>query len=240
MKITELQTKAAYEIASQVYDNEITQKNGANKLQNKFGLNINSARDYINDYKHLLNGKLFKRTMSAPSMDFFLTNIAVDHGSVIYSLAISSLEKHIEYYEKIGSGNLISMRDVAKKHKLLIGSPMSLVDMEIKFEEEVRKSISDSPDKRKTRLSNAAKQPTKITVTSQVFIRNPDVVAEVMHRAAGVCENCSKPAPFFKKKDGKPYLEIHHKIQLSDDGEDTVQNAIALCPNCHRKLHFGI
>lgn len=132
------------------------------------------------------------------------------------------------------------MRDVAKKHKLQIGSPMSLVDIETRFEKEVSKSISDSPDKRKARLSSAAKQPTKTTVTSEVFIRNPDVVAEVLHRAAGVCENCSKPAPFFKKKDGKPYLEVHHKIQLSDDGEDTVQNAIALCPNCHRKLHFGI
>lgn len=86
MKITELQTKAAYEIASQVYDKKITQKNGANELQNKFGLNINSARDFINDYKHLLNGKLFQRAMSAPSMDYFLTNIAVERGSVILGL----------------------------------------------------------------------------------------------------------------------------------------------------------
>jgi 5-methylcytosine-specific restriction protein A len=56
MKITELQTEATYKIASQVYDKKTTQKDGANELQNKFGLNINSARDFINDYKHLLNG----------------------------------------------------------------------------------------------------------------------------------------------------------------------------------------
>ena len=240
MKITEPQTKAAYEIASQVYDKNLTQKNGADELQNKFDLNINSARDFINDYKHLLNGELFQRSMSAPQMDYFLTNIALERGSVKYSLAISALEKHIEYYEKFRSVNLGKMRGVVKKHKLQISWPISLIDMEIKFEEEVRKSISDSPDKRKTRLTKAAKKPTKTIVTSQVFIRNPDVVAEVLHRAAGICENCSKPAPFFKKKDGKPYLEVHHKIQLSDDGEDTVENAIALCPNCHRKLHFGI
>jgi 5-methylcytosine-specific restriction protein A len=26
---------------------------------------------------------------------------------------------------------------------------------------------------------------------------------------------------------------------LSTGGEDTLENAIALCPNCHRRAHFG-
>ena len=132
MKITEPQTKAAYEIASQVYDKNLTQKNGADELQNKFDLNINSARDFINDYKHLLNGELFQRSMSAPQMDYFLTNIALERGSVKYSLAISALEKHIEYYEKFRSVNLGKMRGVVKKHKLQISWPISLIDMEIR------------------------------------------------------------------------------------------------------------
>jgi 5-methylcytosine-specific restriction protein A len=34
-------------------------------------------------------------------------------------------------------------------------------------------------------------------------------------------------------------LEVHHKKQLSEGGEDTVENAIALCPNCHREAHYG-
>lgn len=33
--------------------------------------------------------------------------------------------------------------------------------------------------------------------------------------------------------------EVHHKVPLSAGGDDTVENAIALCPNCHRKAHFG-
>ncbi|MFM5358466.1 HNH endonuclease [Aeromonas veronii] len=40
-------------------------------------------------------------------------------------------------------------------------------------------------------------------------------------------------------KDGTPYLEVHHKEKLADGGEDTLENTIALCPNCHRKFHFG-
>ncbi|WP_196607201.1 HNH endonuclease [Pectinatus frisingensis] len=34
------------------------------------------------------------------------------------------------------------------------------------------------------------------------------------------------------------YLEVHHVIPLSKDVDDTADNAIALCPNCHRELHF--
>lgn len=75
---------------------------------------------------------------------------------------------------------------------------------------------------------------------TEVFNRNPDVVAEVLRRANGICENCNKLAPFNRKKDGTPFLEVHHKVRLADGGEDTVENAIGTCPNCHREFHFGI
>jgi len=52
----------------------------------------------------------------------------------------------------------------------------------------------------------------------------------------GTCELCDQPAPF-TKKNGDPYLEVHHVKQLADGGEDTINNAVALCPNCHRKMH---
>ena len=85
----------------------------------------------------------------------------------------------------------------------------------------------------------ANKLPASVIVQTTVYRRNPDVVAEVLSRAAGVCERCEKPAPFLRAKDSTPYLEVHHKIRLSNGGEDTVKNAIAICPNCHRELHFG-
>jgi 5-methylcytosine-specific restriction protein A len=65
------------------------------------------------------------------------------------------------------------------------------------------------------------------------------VIVEVLKRANGICENCHNPAPFIRKKDNSPYLEVHHKIHLSNKGEDSVENAIAVCPNCQRELHFG-
>ena len=89
------------------------------------------------------------------------------------------------------------------------------------------------------RLKKARKIPEKIRVDSQVFLRNPDVITVVNRRANGICEECRHPAPFNKRLDGTPYLEVHHRTPLSQGGEDTVENAIALCPNCHRKAHHG-
>ncbi|WP_083791491.1 HNH endonuclease [Chlorobium ferrooxidans] len=40
------------------------------------------------------------------------------------------------------------------------------------------------------------------------------------------------------KVNGDPYLESHHVIWLSRDGRDSVDNVVALCPNCHRKMHI--
>lgn len=66
--------------------------------------------------------------------------------------------------------------------------------------------------------------------------RERSVIAYVKHRASGVCDLCGKKAPFISKE-GVPFLECHHVIQIADDGPDRVYNAVALCPNCHRKMH---
>ncbi|MCH5250576.1 MAG: HNH endonuclease [Lachnospiraceae bacterium] len=56
-------------------------------------------------------------------------------------------------------------------------------------------------------------------------------------RAAGVCQLCNKPAPFYNKN-GEAYLECHHIIWLAKGGADEINNAVALCPNCHKKMHI--
>lgn len=111
---------------------------------------------------------------------------------------------------------------------------------EAKFQEEVRHSSNDDPKKRRERLKEAQKNPEKRTVVSSGFKRNPDVVAEVLYRANGNCELCKTKAPFTKASDGSPYLEVHHWTPLAEAVEDTVKNAAALCPNCHKEAHFGM
>lgn len=78
----------------------------------------------------------------------------------------------------------------------------------------------------------------RVLASSKQFVRDPNVIAWVRKVAAGQCEACGNPAPFVRS-DGVPYLEVHHIRPLSDGGPDTVDNAIAGCPNCHRRLHHA-
>jgi 5-methylcytosine-specific restriction enzyme A len=68
------------------------------------------------------------------------------------------------------------------------------------------------------------------------YKRDKRIEAYAQKWANGICQLCGKPAPF-KDKGGDPYLESHHIKWLSKGGEDSPENVVALCPNCHRKMH---
>ena len=68
--------------------------------------------------------------------------------------------------------------------------------------------------------------------------RSAAVREYVLARAGGTCESCGSPAPF-TRPDGTPYLEPHHTRRLSDGGPDHPRWVGAICPNCHREIHYG-
>jgi len=115
----------------------------------------------------------------------------------------------------------------------------NLPDADNNFEQEVATSVANSPEVRRHRLSSTPPKPQEYYQIIKTKRRNPDVVAEVLFLANGHCQNCNQKAPFNKKSDGTPYLEVHHIVFLSNEGDDTVENAQALCPNCHRERHHG-
>jgi len=118
-------------------------------------------------------------------------------------------------------------------------NPESFDEWNQRFVASVNRAMNANDSERKKRLRNALPIPKRTEVTTMVFDRNPDVVAEVLLRAGGICESCGQSAPFIRRSNGTPYLEVHHTLSLAEGGEDTVDNAVALCPNCHREAHFG-
>jgi len=58
------------------------------------------------------------------------------------------------------------------------------------FEDKIEKSLKESNTKRQQRLLQSNPVPTKSAILSYAFNRNPDVVAEVLIRAKGICELC--------------------------------------------------
>lgn len=185
-----------------------------NKELNRIGF---SKKSY---YENL--SKQFDRT--AKSFEFRMQNI-----SYVYSLLGRTWIKGLKPAKNVGSKNAsIIERLIAEAEGEEF---LNIADFE-----------SDVLSRRnKPNLAPPAgvKKATKSTSTITVRERDSKVKAWVLNASKGVCESCNVKAPFVT--DNKlPFLEVHHLKRLCDDGTDTVTNAVAICPNCHRELHYGI
>ena len=102
---------------------------------------------------------------------------------------------------------------------------------------ELDRKVRELLDRSSIAKPQGSTHPDRTESTCSVFLRDPKVKAWVLREAKGVCEACSTPAPFRSK--GSGFLEVHHVKQLADGGPDTINNAVAVCPNCHRGFHFS-
>lgn len=90
-------------------------------------------------------------------------------------------------------------------------------------------------------LRQLAQQQTGNQSTERVRsrpLRSDAVKQFALSVADGVCQGCGEPAPFVDADD-EPFMEVHHLTRRSDGGPDRPSNVIALCPNCHRRVHYG-
>lgn len=97
--ITEQQVEAACLVASQVYKAQLSPNKGVTMLSRDFGLNETSAKIFIDDYKYLITGHIFKRTLSSFAMSYFVESIWTEYGSDGLANAVKSLRSHIDYFE---------------------------------------------------------------------------------------------------------------------------------------------
>ena len=76
------------------------------------------------------------------------------------------------------------------------------------------------------------------------YPRNAQVVFNALHNADYKCELSCNTELFLRKNSQLNYTEGHHLIPLCYQDEfeyslDVEANVISLCPNCHRRLHYG-
>jgi len=88
-------------------------------------------------------------------------------------------------------------------------------------------------------IPGGAYTPPSVMLMITQYRRSVEIKAWVLKQPAGICECCLNAAPF-SRADGFAYLEVHHVRKLTDGGSDTVSNTVAVCPNCHRELHYGL
>ena len=77
---------------------------------------------------------------------------------------------------------------------------------------------------------------TKKQIQEAIFSRSIHVKEFARKVSNGICQLCDQEAPFLDKQ-GTPFLEVHHIQFLYEGGRDSIDNVVAICPNCHRKIH---
>lgn len=118
-----------------------------------------------------------------------------------------------------------------------VSSTISVVEIEERLARRVSRFERLPDDKLADIARTRQGKPSKRNTSGQIYERSIAVAEYAKRRANGQCQLCGMSAPF-KGKNGKPYLEVHHIVWLSQNGDDTIENVVALCPNCHRKVHI--
>mgnify|MGYP001168834371 CR=1 FL=1 len=233
-KIEQSHIEVAYRVAKRWWDRQITERAAVDLLVAE-GFNRSSASDYIRNFGQMMRGERYHRTLSLGGTRHYFSNILVDFGPPALVNALKAARAHIAYYASLkNGGNSLSLVNLCDEFDKLIGSS----DLISEFEAEVHKRADWSVEDLQREAKSSPDKPEKVIVYTTAFRRNPSVVQLRLRQAKGICGRCRKPAPF-KRATGEPYLEVHHKLPLSQGGDDIFENTIALCPNCHREAHFG-
>ncbi len=118
MKISNEAIRAAYAAAKRVRGGELSRAAAIHELHDRFGLNPSSAADTITNIGYMLQGKRYVRTNNAFATDYFLQMIHRDYGLNALRKAISSVERHVEYYENLPRGSkLPRIRQLVQKYR---------------------------------------------------------------------------------------------------------------------------
>lgn len=141
--------------------------------------------------------------------------------------AFSCLGEANAHFEALGLGRPTT--DCPHCHVQMSQPTVNWAEFEQAVEQLLEDGVGEDPP-------GNLKPPKVETPAGTVYVRDPEVAARVLELAGGVCEFCREAAPF-ERRDGRAYLEVHHVQYLSREGSDTVDNAVAVCPNCHRGFH---
>ena len=166
---------------------------------------------------------------SKGSVEFRMANISAVLEDLCHPIVKGYLPRG-----NVGSNVSDRIRDIIFDEGLLNRQDYTPTDDNEKLDQRVstliKKGITGKPKGRK--------KPQRSEKNQTSYERDPLVKAWVINNANGICELCGEPGPF-EDKHGNLFLEEHHVVPLADGGSDTVENAVALCPNCHRKCHLS-
>jgi hypothetical protein len=226
-----------------------------------------SARMYVTAFFHMLEGtEKWTTDTNGDFADVCLTNLYRDFGVDGLERALHAHACYIENYKKKPK-NLnrnpprghrsdpdMHHQTIQRRHRALLNKVLEEEQERVRHQadaDKARQAIFEPTDdvelfdQRVLKLLDEVGLskpegflcPDFLTSETTRYLRSPHVKAWVLQQAGGCCESCGEPGPF--EVDGRPFLELHHVQPLAEGGSETVGNAVAVCPNCHRAFHLS-
>ena len=222
MKIEESEIKIFFELAVKLHNKEISFSDAKNQLAD-FGINPNNANYYLYIYPCLLKGQLFKGTINARAMRFYLDKIFEIKGTDYLQNALLALSLHIDYYESASGSSVIENRKILNEY---------LVKSNIKSDDYFNEEI----DNNEILKEGLIKQ-----IKVNIYERNPIARSKCIDYHKAICKVCACDFEVKYGILGKGFIHIHHVVDIStmcDEYEvDYINDLKPVCPNCHAMLH---
>jgi len=143
---------------------------------------------------------------------------------------------------------IISEPDSQNNYRSVYKFPLTLIDDTFLIPESILEQTNEEITGKFDKLTEAdiakkAKEAGEhdhtlnfIYVTINKYTRSPFINKYIKNLAKGKCALCKLDAPF-TDKNNEPFLHVHHIKYLANGGIDTPKNCVAVCPNCHAKIH---
>lgn len=109
-------------------------------------------------------------------------------------------------------------------------------DIDDSYNEQLKIASKLTLEELKNRALASSTESNVRMTSSKTYVRSAYIAEYTKRCADGICQLCNSNAPF-KDRQGRPFLESHHIVWLSKGGADDYTNTVALCPNCHKRMH---
>jgi 5-methylcytosine-specific restriction protein A len=211
-----------YKSAKNVYLKKTTLTNETNRLSKKFPVKESSIADYIYDFKHMMNGVEYQRTINYDATKYYLENILKDFGYTRFMNALNALEQHINYYETLQNTTMKKQRSLLEEFSKLT----------------INKNDFIYPDDIE---NDNLFEGTKKQITVNAYERSSQARQECINKYGYKCVICDFDFEKIYGDIGKNFIHVHHIKPLSEIDEkykiNPIEDLRPVCPNCHAMLH---
>lgn len=115
MKVSIEAIQFAYGIAKRYYAGSLSFTDAYTNISEHTGMAVNSAKDYINNLKYMLEGTCYCRTLNKYATEYYLTQIRKDYGEHAFQMAISATQQHVAYYNSLGYSHRRGIENLLKE-----------------------------------------------------------------------------------------------------------------------------